>query len=583
MKLLRLKLNEKFRSLQAGFELHFLREWDYEKAGEFNPYCLVGRNGSGKSNVLEVLAAIFYHVECMYLSYKPDDFEHSEENPDGFKSDKGTPDAYELEYFFPRSGSWETEDGGTWLTNEGDAWELEGHEFAHISIIKAVGEPPEIHWLNRAEFEKDYSTTKLNRTEVKDFLPKFILGYSSGENEILSLPFFKMRFIHYDEYVDRLTKGFDYGQAPEGRLVYLDNQFSQAILLCNFLMQQDVVAPFNDEVGLEAIEEFRIIIKTHHTEQMQEEFLQGLTEEERVKEENQNVELTKKVKTAIEKLKKCSTASYHDAETDSLYLDYWVNPATREAFEYHFSDTLTLFQTFQILLTLNLYTVSKATKKKLYESPSLFVNEIVPTPPAEDRIMRFADFNIRKKGVDGLIFIKALSDGEHQFLHSLGLCLLFKDEPCLFLLDEPETHFNPGWRAKFISSLRDSLVVKDKEGNIKEVMREMLITSHSPFIVSDSREENVLVFEKDEQKQEVECKRPGFNTFGASINQITMKIFEKAETIGGYAKTKLEALEKRLEDGEDGRKLIDEANAEFGDSVEKILFINRVLDKIEGK
>ena len=63
MKLLRLKINEKFRSLQPGFEVCFLREWNYEKADEFNPYVLAGRNGSGKSNILEVLAAIFYHLD----------------------------------------------------------------------------------------------------------------------------------------------------------------------------------------------------------------------------------------------------------------------------------------------------------------------------------------------------------------------------------------------------------------------------------------------------------------------------------------------------------------------------------------
>ena len=72
MKLLRLKINEPFRCLQAGFELHFLRDWDKSSAGDFAPYILAGPNGSGKSNVLEVLAAIFYQLECQYLTYRPD-------------------------------------------------------------------------------------------------------------------------------------------------------------------------------------------------------------------------------------------------------------------------------------------------------------------------------------------------------------------------------------------------------------------------------------------------------------------------------------------------------------------------------
>ena len=40
-----------------------------------NPYCIVGRNGSGKSNILELLASIFYNIELSLLVYKPPVFE----------------------------------------------------------------------------------------------------------------------------------------------------------------------------------------------------------------------------------------------------------------------------------------------------------------------------------------------------------------------------------------------------------------------------------------------------------------------------------------------------------------------------
>jgi len=86
MKLLRLKLNVPFRSLAAGFEVYFLREWDYDRVFKFHPYCLAGRNGSGKSNVLEALAAIFYQIECMHLDYRPEGFHFDGQNttPDAF-------------------------------------------------------------------------------------------------------------------------------------------------------------------------------------------------------------------------------------------------------------------------------------------------------------------------------------------------------------------------------------------------------------------------------------------------------------------------------------------------------------------
>lgn len=93
-------------------------------------------------------------------------------------------------------------------------------------------------------------------------LPQYVLGYSSGENEILSLPFFKMRFIQFDEYYNALTQQLPYPGHPETRLAYLDNGFSQAILLCNLLfLDENNLRPFREDVGIEALQEFRIIVR----------------------------------------------------------------------------------------------------------------------------------------------------------------------------------------------------------------------------------------------------------------------------------------------------------------------------------
>ena len=111
-------------------------------------------------------------------------------------------------------------------------------------------------------------------------------------------------------------------------------------------------------------------------------------------------------------------------------------------------------------------------------------------------------------------------------------------------------------------------------------MREVLLTSHSPFIISDCRKENVLVFEKNNGK--VEWHNPDFNTFGASANAITIKVFGRKETIGDYALQKLTDLRQRLEADESPAALIQEADDELGDSVEKVLFINQALNKEGG-
>jgi restriction system-associated AAA family ATPase len=143
----------------------------------------------------------------------------------------------------------------------------------------------------------------------------------------------------------------------------------------------------------------------------------------------------------------------------------------------------------------------------------------------------------------------------------------------LFLLDEPETHFNPDWRANFISRLRQCL---SGDG---EFAQEMLITTHTPFLISDSKPDKVLVFKKDKASGEVSVRHPDYNTLGASINKITMSTFGKRETIGGHAQALLDALRTRFEQGaEDKEALITEIHRQLGDSVEKVLLIKAILD-----
>lgn len=77
--------------------------------------------------------------------------------------------------------------------------------------------------------------------------------------------------------------------------------------------------------------------------------------------------------------------------------------------------------------------------------------------------------------------------------------------------------------------------------------------------------------------------RPDFETFGASANAITIKVFGQKETIGDYAMKTITDLRQRLEAGEDPDALIDEAGRELGDSVEKVLFVNQALNRKEGK
>ncbi len=608
MKILRLKITDKkgFRSLHAGFEHQFQKDWSIiasrgvpvsntgellEKEEVCEPFILSGSNGSGKSNILEALSEMFFQLEKYRVrrSFLPDFYLEKEAEREDFTHRL---DAFELDYLT-------FIDGNDHLIKIRKKPTKKGNDGLNIEGLK----------ITKTGFYSDVNEIPL--TEQKDldlYLPEYILGYSSGENEILSLPFFKMRFIQYDEYWRALNKEYPYSGRPETRMAYLDSSFSQAILITNLLIYGEdspELQIYKELLEIESFQSFRIILK--ETIQLDEDTTIKLfgenygehpafySEEYSMNGGGNKFNLLKLLSSEegegrkiIDRLKNCATCFFYEESTQTWYLDYWVNEATTEAFRENFGyhqleakqivrgaegNPLELFQAFQVLLTLNLYTVSEELKEDLYASNSIYVNETVPTLASDERIMRFKHVYFQKKGVEETVMVKSLSDGEHQLLHSLGLCLLFKNTNSLFLFDEPETHFNPKWRSDFIANLNK--VFKGSYGE-----REMLITTHSPFLISDSKPEKVLVFEK--KKGEVSVSNPDYNTFGASINQITMKTFGEEDTIGAIAQRELKEFLERYEKGEDVEELIKAISYKMGDSIEKSMIISEMLESGKG-
>ena len=593
MKLLRLKITDPngFRSLPGGFEHRFRTEWSLQdelaKGDDFAPFVCAGPNGSGKSNLLEALAAIFFQLEVWRVrrSFLPEALQS--------EAVDFSPVAFELDYLIRVPPEYRRPDSPEW---------------AKVDVWKNLGESVRFMWENQSDFDTDADETfKGGHADI--LLPQYVLGYSSGENEILSLPFFKTRFVQFDEYWNSLRTHSQYPGRPDARLVYADSGFSQAVLLCNLLFESDeTLRPFREDVGIEALQEFRIVLR--RSVLLDEAQARGfmapiergafdsaafsaeafqlaqpvVTQDEETGRwrlnvlrlmEEQRLDKARHSSLALDALRRCATLEYHDEATDTLILDYWVNDATRQAFQENFDrNPRALFQAFQVLLTLNLYTVSDSLKAELYRSQSDYVRETVPTLASDERVMRFKFVRFRKRGAPDALMLKNLSDGEHQLLHSLGLCLLFRGTNSLFLLDEPETHFNPDWRANFITRLRESLTGPDG------VSQEMLVTTHSPFLISDSTPDKVLVFARNPNDGKVQITHPGYNTLGASINKITMsEVFGKRETIGRRAQKVLDHFRARFEQGETSDDLIDDIHRQLGDSVEKILLIKAILEK----
>ena len=70
MQLVRLKLLSEFRSLSPGFEMKFPQYPVPSNIDQLiSPICFVGKNGTGKSNTLELLCEIFFYLDSLLLDY----------------------------------------------------------------------------------------------------------------------------------------------------------------------------------------------------------------------------------------------------------------------------------------------------------------------------------------------------------------------------------------------------------------------------------------------------------------------------------------------------------------------------------
>jgi ABC-type multidrug transport system ATPase subunit len=163
----------------------------------------------------------------------------------------------------------------------------------------------------------------------------------------------------------------------------------------------------------------------------------------------------------------------------------------------------------------------------------------------------------------------SLSDGEHQQAQIFGVFSMLTESNTLFVLDEPESHFNPQWRVQFVKRLLE--LPTNTRGQ-----QEVLLTSHAPFVASDMPRDHVLIFEKANDR--VQITRPDVETYGATFDRILEHCFGVRPPISQVARDEI----KKLQEGGTAEE-IKEAIPRLGSSVEKAFLADRLrqLEKSE--
>ena len=127
-------------------------------------------------------------------------------------------------------------------------------------------------------------------------------------------------------------------------------------------------------------------------------------------------------------------------------------------------------------------------------------------------------------------------------LHEAGEVLnnKFRDRNFIyFLLDEPEIAFHPDWQKEYLNNLINFL-----NSRFAKINKQLIITSHSPFVLSDMPDYAVIKLNKNQETIY------GKKTFGANIYDLLADVFYmESGFIGEIAKIKIKSLAEFLTKG----------------------------------
>lgn len=471
MKIRRLQLYDiNYKPLLEGLDIFFPRTED----ASIHSNCFIGINGSGKSQVLEIIAEIFLFLDALYRTQNSN---VKETSPFGFR----------IEY------------------------EIIHNTEIHLVVIECPKSNAKKKDLIIELYKSDRTKIEIEDDCLSDFLPTKVVGYTSGDNETLSLPF----DLYYDEYANytanRALKNSKFQNAVdyEPMLYFMNYNTNLGITISSLIFDEGdaTISIIKDELKLKRLVSFTITIQTNQ---------KGAPGYKR--DGSGGIKLTPELELWQEKLIKCCPKALQD-ERDLQHkrwiLEYVLDDKTKELFLYHFSTPLELYTALYKLELLNNLIVKDEIVRRIKtgrKDRKLVLR--MPMVPEDDKVLSFSELKLELNNGNVVDYL-SLSDGEHQFLNVFGTISMINQPNCLFLLDEPETHFNPKWRRTFISILN-----KLTEGR----KQDLFITSHSPFIVSDTRSQSVFIFRRNGDT--VEISEPLQETYGASFDEILKMAFD---------------------------------------------------------
>ena len=422
----------------------------------FAPLCLIGPNGAGKSQFLQVVAEMFQSAFHAVVSAE----ERGEGNPDL---------QFELEYL---------------IRPEGEGANI------HVRITRQVqGGAGRLLSSRRWRMAIGKRATLLIRVPSPCYRGKSS-DIPPETTRRSACPFLLSRSGYAEEVGRRALDETATAEAiPDTRLMLIDYGTHLEVLVANLMLgAAEQRAALLSEAGLEDIHSFRCTVQLARQSGRKAPAGRTASSAER------GFSSPTSSKRYLDQLRRCSTCYNHNETTDTYTFDFFVDEQSKEGFRHFWDNALSLYSALHKLAMLNDLAIPKAARDRFKkDTKSRRFASRLPEPQDEDKVFRFEQVNFRSSDEGGIVDYVSLSDGEHQLAQILGTFCMVSFPDVLFLLDEPESHFNPQWRVKFISEILSLPTVAGarEDPSSPASRQDCLLSTHAPFVASDLPRERV--------------------------------------------------------------------------------------------
>jgi predicted ATPase len=422
-------------------------------------HALIGQNGTGKSNLIEALITIFRDVDL----------------------DREAAFDYTLEY------------------------SIRGHAVRIVADTTKQKRP--YVWVDGDRVSQEYLTKndtpdKVPRDDRRGprLLPTHIFAYYSGRNERIEALFqehqrrFNQRqeisakvflpeeiFIHGDP--DAITQFIEHersrmlrlGDDRLRRLFYCRGGHSQLVLLACLLSDDPVFQKVLKNLHIESLESALFVLKEPH--RLREKRRNGKFDEQELIDGDPRFWYARGnvVSEFLDKLWQVAWAPIEQEATKQI--DFRGRTEKQKQ--------LYLFVPSQDKLK-QLGDLVGSTDSFFRYAEGAYIGDLID----EVRI------TVKKRDEHGgKVSFTHLSEGELQMLTVLGLMRITREDHCLFLLDEPDTHLNPIWKLRYFDDIEGVLASDD--GALVHGASQILITTHDPMMVGSLKREQVHILRRN--------------------------------------------------------------------------------------